>query len=300
MKIVRTALMLLVLLPWSFRSVSAQAIDTVTVVFQLRLDGDIPLDQVFVAFYVEPGSFESIQFEFCGQLQGSEPRQNCVGGGTVYTRTVELHAGKQYRITFGRYNEEISEDAQFFGQRTQTFITDATVTTTYDFDVAGVDAQPTEHIIRKTFNLTLLGDVPKGEILGVGVYDEDNPSNEPEELIFLCGSPPEESGIPDCVGSGTMYSRFTVKPKGTTIRYRVLRAAGNPDLSTIGPFQPVMEGTETLNADTTNAFHYDYTAGTGGTGHRPHGGLPGELPDSGGGGTADRAMPCGLLAGLFS
>lgn len=296
--IVTLMLVALIVLP-----MVADAQGTVTVTFQIRLDGDVPADQAFAVIYSVPNSLQEEEVVFCGQLRGFEPEEDCVEGGRVYTRTVEIEAGSTREIAFVRQNEEIGRDADFFARNTETFDADRTISASYNFDEEGSGSQPTDEINRATFKLFVYGEVPVGETFIAKVYGEDDASREPEEVIFFCGGPPEGEvdNIPDCNGNGTLHSRFTVQPRGTEIRYRLSRVTESKDSDSTGPSKEFLSGTERLNTDKVITAYYDFTTGQGGAGEGQDSQqeVP-EVPDVGYGGMASGGFPLGSTLAVLA
>lgn len=104
--------------------------------------------------------------------------------------------------------------------------------------------------VTKTFELTLTGDVPEGEVAFV-IYETSDGGGD---IIFFCG-PPEFSQIP--CEAGTYTSDPVTLDAGTQVSYIFL--AGDPQAE--GPrFEE--EGMETLTESMVNPAAFDYGGGT--------------------------------------
>lgn len=103
--------------------------------------------------------------------------------------------------------------------------------------------------VQKTFELTLVGDVPEGE-LAIAVYE----TAEGGDFIVFCG-PAEFEGGESCE-AGTYTSEPVTLPAGTEVSFVFL--AGDPNAD-----EPkfIEEGTEIITEDMTNAATFDYGGG---------------------------------------
>ncbi|MDP9350718.1 MAG: hypothetical protein M3P51_04155 [Chloroflexota bacterium] len=152
------------------------------------------------------------------------------------------------------------------------------------------DQQQTDNqTVTKTFELTLNGDVPEGEVFRVflDIVPERGGSNPAP--VQLCGGVDINGDPnPECEGNGTVYTGTTTFSVGTTLEYEFHRQSGLSGVDEI-----FAEGQETLNADMTNTAWY--TFGTG-AGEDQQGEMPGEMPHTGAGGLATGAsVPWGTL-----
>ena len=82
--------------------------DTVTKTLKLTLYGNVPEDRAFGAFYyVSPETHPEGLIQFCGpNVPGGEPpsqvvsEEECQGGGTVYTASMEFESGTGIFVEF--------------------------------------------------------------------------------------------------------------------------------------------------------------------------------------------------------
>lgn len=134
--------------------------------------------------------------------------------------------------------------------------------------------------VEKTFELTLVGDVPEGE-LALVFFETDDPA-VPGGVIVFCG--PEEFGGSQPCEAGTYTSDPVTLAAGTSVAF--IFAAGDPEAD-----EPTFteEGLETLTEDMVNEAVFDYGGDDQQDGDEQDGGDT--LPDTGG------AMPVGLPLG---
>lgn len=128
--------------------------------------------------------------------------------------------------------------------------------------------------VQKTFEVTLTGDVPEGEV-ALAVYETNDP-DVPGGAIIFCG--PAEFEAPEPCTAGTYTSEPVTLAAGTEVGFAF--AAGDPESD--GP-RFTEEGTETITADTVNAVTFDY----GGGGKTDGGGTDDGQVDNGQGGDDD-------------
>ncbi len=114
---------------------------TVTKTFELTLNGTVPEDRAFAAFYGTRDEFEGL-FEsqdegppfafilFCGQPEDAEfadtvvSDEDCVGDGNTYSAEVELPQGTELFFSYAAAVETDIETAEFFhGNATSLFQT---------------------------------------------------------------------------------------------------------------------------------------------------------------------------------
>ncbi len=103
-----TALVLALLLAVPALAGGDEQADLVTKTFTLTLDGEVPQDRVFGAFYyVSPDTHPAGLIQFCGPpVEGGEPPSQvvsatgCRGAGTVYTASVAFERGSGIFVEF--------------------------------------------------------------------------------------------------------------------------------------------------------------------------------------------------------
>ena len=103
-----TALVLALVLAVPVLAAGDEQEDMVTKMFRLTLYGDVPKDRVFGAFYyVSPETHPAGLIHFCGPaVAGGEPpsqvvsAEECQGGATVYTASVEFQRGTGIFVEF--------------------------------------------------------------------------------------------------------------------------------------------------------------------------------------------------------
>lgn len=107
---------------------------TVTKTFKLTLNGDVPEGETFSVGYDVPPAEVRLGVTFCGADSGVE----CVGGGTIYTQSVELEQGSTIEFDFVRSDASTREpgggDPEIFLSGTEPLNTDLTSSAYYTFD----------------------------------------------------------------------------------------------------------------------------------------------------------------------
>ena len=101
--------------------------DTITKTFELTLNGEVPEGDIFVLEYPYPSGQSFGDIVFCGSADTGE----CLGGGTVYTTSVEATAGSSERFAFGRLPGGGS--AEIFHEGTVVADDDKTISAEYTF-----------------------------------------------------------------------------------------------------------------------------------------------------------------------
>ena len=131
MRTIRSTYVALALLVLLTLPAAAQESETVTRTFQLTLHGEAPENQKFdVIYFVDKGD-DAQGVGFCGYPESG--LQPCEGGGTVYTRTIEVPVSTTIRYAFARENRDDREDTESFSLGTETLRSDATNSASYTF-----------------------------------------------------------------------------------------------------------------------------------------------------------------------
>ena len=131
------------------------------------------------------------------------------------------------------------------------------------------DNQQGGDTVTKTFELTVNGTPPASANLSVSMSfeDPDRPGAFLEYNPQFCGTV-GQTDVPGtagqaygpCEGDGTVYTYAIEFPAGTQLEYRFLRCDAPPCDFASSTF---FNGTETLNADMTNAAFYNFGTGAG-------------------------------------
>lgn len=262
MKTIRAALSAFVLLAVMAFPGLAQD-DSVTLTYELTVEGDAPEGVTFFGLYGLP--FSDAAYEVV--LTDAD-------GDGVYTATVESPVNGEgetaYAIVYSAsgsgYDEgrvgilpaSLEED----GFTVAALEDGATIEGSVSFGRG--DGQMGAETVTKTFTLALTGDVPEGTAFsatyGRGI----------EDIVVFCGEIETRGSGPVCEG-GRTYSAEVELARGSTIEvaYRRERA---------GSGETFYETTETLTADAVNAAYYRF----GGTGDAAPD-MPQEMPDTGAG-----------------
>jgi len=140
-------------------------------------------------------------------------------------------------------------------------------------------------MITKTFELTINGTAPEGEIFVASVQYQL--LDTVAENLLLCGGDADV----ECTGSGTVYRQSVEVPEGVTAIITVQRGnESDVDPNTVDIFA---EGRETLTKDTTNRVSYTYPGVDDDQQE-----MPLEVPATGAGGAAAAGGVLYLYAGF--
>lgn len=120
------------------------------------------------------------------------------------------------------------------------------VNPTYSANGGGED----DGVVTKTFELTLLGEVPEGESFGFSYGAVFPTGEEPSDIVVLCNdSALTGAQAPPCE-SGGIYSESVTFPEGTELTYSFFR-----DIQQGIEFQ---SGSELLNSDRVNSASFRF------------------------------------------
>ncbi len=139
-----------------------------------------------------------------------------------------------------------------------------------------------------SFELTLYGSVPEGDIFGVVYSFRQQGGSSNEQIVLLCGG---DSGV-ECEGNGTVYRHSDVA-FNPYLGYGFFRRVDSNG-------ENIVRDTATVTRDSTFQAYYDYRTGTGGFGTGPEDekDMPG-IPDTGAGGMA-YSSPLDQIAGAVA
>lgn len=105
-------------------------------------------------------------------------------------------------------------------------------------------------VVTKTFELTLIGEVPEGESFGFNYAAIFPTGEEPSDIVVLCNdSALAGAQVPPCE-SGGVYSESVTFPEGTELTYSFFR-----DIQQGIEFQ---SGSELLNSDRVNSASFSF------------------------------------------
>ncbi|MEJ7652187.1 MAG: hypothetical protein WKH64_01920 [Chloroflexia bacterium] len=257
--------------------------------FELTLLGDAPEERFTTSiYYLDSTGNTEADIRYCG----FDATPDCTGNGTVYRQTVALRDSFEY--LYVHYTAATGGNGDIFVYRLEPSQDGKVVHVFYDYrtGAGGVaDDPPSEpaESVGATLQLTLHGDVPKGEAFYV-TYGPGDP--EKTTHVILCGTIPETNGRvpfgskPECTGDGAVYTADDKFVTGDTVY------VGWTRVDPSGQYREFHSDVETLNSDATITAWYRFA------GADESGQIPDEMPDTGAGGAAG-GLPLGSAAAVL-
>ncbi len=151
--------------------------------------------------------------------------------------------------------------------------------------LTGTALAQTPEMVTKTFELTINGTVPEGEIFVASVSFNPTDGSDVDNLLFCGGFSDVE-----CTGNGTVYRQSVEIPQGATARYTVQRGNESDGGTTVDIFA---QGREILTSDKTNSVSYTYPDADDNQQQ-----VPAEVPATGAGGVASAPTVLHVYAGF--